>query len=193
MKMKQNTLTDARVIKTRNCIKAALVELLSEKKLRDITVSELAQRADINRKTFYRHFDCVQDVVGALEQDLIEDLLVIAREDDVSCLNLDSVLRQIGALIEKNRAYLTRVTRLNPSLFSYGRLNELLRRTIRSTLRRSAKIESPEELAYIVDFTVAGVLAVISEWFRGGCRDDLNMVVRTAERMTAHGYRDYFS
>lgn len=192
MNMKQNTPNDARVAKTRGRIKAAMVELLSEKRLRDITVSELSACADVNRKTFYRHFDSVQDVVAALEQDLIEDLLRIAREDDISCLNLDSVLRQIGALIEKNRAYLERVTRLNPSLFSYGRLNELLRRTIKSTLRRSARLESTAELDYITDFTVGGVLAVITEWFRKGCRDDLGMVVRTAERMTAHGYRDYF-
>ena len=46
--------TDLRVIKTRQAIRIALISLLSEKELSDITISELSARAQVNRKTFYR-------------------------------------------------------------------------------------------------------------------------------------------
>lgn len=42
---------DRRCLKTQKAIKNALVELMSEKDISQITVKELAQRADINRKT----------------------------------------------------------------------------------------------------------------------------------------------
>ena len=46
---------DRRVVKTKRAIRNALVQLLSEKELDQITVKELADRADINRKTFYNY------------------------------------------------------------------------------------------------------------------------------------------
>ena len=53
--------TDLRVIKTRQAIRIALISLLSEKELSDITISELSARAQVNRKTFYRHYRSISD------------------------------------------------------------------------------------------------------------------------------------
>lgn len=89
----RNEATDARIQKTRQKIRLTLIELLSEKRLGEITVSELSLRAEINRKTFYRHYSDIGEVVEDLEQKMIDDLLMIAREKDVSCLKAASVLR----------------------------------------------------------------------------------------------------
>ena len=53
---------DRRCLKTQKAIKNALVELMSEKDISQITIKELAQRADINRKTFYTHYTRIYDV-----------------------------------------------------------------------------------------------------------------------------------
>lgn len=47
---------DLRVIKTERAIYTALVDLLKRKDLEKITVSELAQKAEINKATFYLHY-----------------------------------------------------------------------------------------------------------------------------------------
>ena len=44
---------DLRVIRTKKAIRAAFAELLSEKDPVDVTVTEIAACAQINRKTFY--------------------------------------------------------------------------------------------------------------------------------------------
>lgn len=47
---------NASSVKTRNLIRDTFAELLYEKKnINKITVTELVQRADINRSTFYSH------------------------------------------------------------------------------------------------------------------------------------------
>lgn len=56
--------------KTIPAIKAALVDLLREKSLADITVSELSRVAGISRSTFYQHFGNPADVYDALVADL---------------------------------------------------------------------------------------------------------------------------
>ena len=48
--------TDRRSLKTQKLIKEALAELLTEKELRQITVQEVSDKADIHRVTFYKHY-----------------------------------------------------------------------------------------------------------------------------------------
>ena len=59
--------------KTRKLIKAAFAEMLSEKRtMDDITVTELVKRADINRGTFYIHYDDIYAVAEDYENELID-------------------------------------------------------------------------------------------------------------------------
>jgi AcrR family transcriptional regulator len=63
--------TDLRVRRTRALLKSTLVALLRERDYAQVTVADLAERAMINRATFYRHyadlhelvFDCVDDLL----------------------------------------------------------------------------------------------------------------------------------
>ena len=48
---------DLRIEKTRRAIKKAFLALLCVKRLEQITVKELCAAADINRATFYAHYD----------------------------------------------------------------------------------------------------------------------------------------
>ena len=60
--MKTNR-TDRRIEKTIKATETAYFELLSEKKNERITITELADRANIDRKTFYLHYNSVDDVI----------------------------------------------------------------------------------------------------------------------------------
>lgn len=55
--------TDRRIEKTIKATETAYFELLSEKKNDRITITELADRANIDRKTFYLHYNSVDDVI----------------------------------------------------------------------------------------------------------------------------------
>ena len=62
---------DLRVIKTRQTIRGALISLMSEQELSDITITSLCARARINRKTFYRHYRSISDVITEFENEQI--------------------------------------------------------------------------------------------------------------------------
>ncbi len=64
------TKVDRRIIKTKRAICNALMQLLAERELDDITITELTSRADINRKTFYLHYACIKDVADEIEKKL---------------------------------------------------------------------------------------------------------------------------
>lgn len=48
---------DPRVIRTRNLIQDAFRSLAKEKKIEAITIKDIAERATVNRATFYAHFE----------------------------------------------------------------------------------------------------------------------------------------
>ncbi len=48
-----------------------------------LLLKELAQRADINRKTFYTHYTSIYDVSGEIENEMIQNLKRLIQE---SCI-----------------------------------------------------------------------------------------------------------
>ncbi|MCM1222164.1 MAG: TetR/AcrR family transcriptional regulator [Lachnospiraceae bacterium] len=62
--------TDLRVQKTLEAIKKTFKQMICEMDARDIQIKELAERARINRKTFYLHYDSLE----ALYQDIMQEL-----------------------------------------------------------------------------------------------------------------------
>ena len=65
---------DKRTLKTRKAIINALAELLSEKELRKITVQEIADGADVNRVTFYKHYLDIYDLYEQTEKSVLSEL-----------------------------------------------------------------------------------------------------------------------
>ena len=73
---------DRRCRKTLESIKTALISMLAEKKLAEISVSQLAERADVNRKTFYNHYSSLQDVLSDVETDLSDSIFAVLQKED---------------------------------------------------------------------------------------------------------------
>ena len=65
--LQQPSNMDRRKKKSRQAIELALLELLGSKKIDEISISELAETADVNRKTFYNHFSSVTEVLDSVE------------------------------------------------------------------------------------------------------------------------------
>ncbi|WP_214825950.1 TetR/AcrR family transcriptional regulator [Exiguobacterium algae] len=65
---------DLRVQKTKQALHTALVELLTHRSIDQMTISELCRVANVNRGTFYLHYDRVEDVFEEYFQEITADL-----------------------------------------------------------------------------------------------------------------------
>lgn len=63
---------DRRIKKTKRALQGSLVELLSKKELRQITIQELCDLADVHRATFYYHYSDIYALYDELESQIIE-------------------------------------------------------------------------------------------------------------------------
>lgn len=68
---------DKRVIRTKALLIRSLSALMKQKNIKDITVKELCEYADINRGTFYFHYKDIYDMLDSIEQELSEKFLQI--------------------------------------------------------------------------------------------------------------------
>jgi AcrR family transcriptional regulator len=71
---------DRRTQRTKKLLRQALLELIEEKGLESITVSDLTTRAGINRGTFYLHYRDVYDLLEQLQTEVLKGLAILARE-----------------------------------------------------------------------------------------------------------------
>lgn len=182
---------DLRVIKTRQTIRNTLSLLMSEKELSDITITELCSRAQINRKTFYRHYRAISDVINELENELLTKFSDILKNSRTSILDIGSVLGEISALISGDQEYFVKLLKLNPELFSGGRVKAMLRRAIEIALRDVCSITDEQTLHALSEYTVSGILSLYSAWFDSGCTGSLEQMTDIARRMTTDGLRAF--
>lgn len=61
---------DIRVKKTKRAIQKAFVALLREKPIEKITVKEIAERAEINKTTFYSHYETLDALTAEMERQI---------------------------------------------------------------------------------------------------------------------------
>jgi len=65
---------DRRFTRTEKLIKEAFISLLAEKSFADISISDIAERAQIGRGTFYKHYADKAALLAAFEERIREDL-----------------------------------------------------------------------------------------------------------------------
>ena len=102
--MKERTSTKAEyrsAIRSRRMIREAYMELLKEKDLSKITVTDIITRADLNRATFYAHYPDVRGVTEKIENEIIEKMLEVLKE-----FQFTSFFRNPAPLLLKFSLYL---------------------------------------------------------------------------------------
>jgi AcrR family transcriptional regulator len=65
---------DRRIAKSKEAIKKAVIELMSEKSFDDITIQDIADRGNVNRGTIYLHYTDKYDLLDKMIEEHIENL-----------------------------------------------------------------------------------------------------------------------
>jgi len=71
--------TDRRIYKSKQALKASLLEWMSRKPLESITITDIVKSADLNRSTFYKHYVYKEDLLREILTDVIHDLIAAYR------------------------------------------------------------------------------------------------------------------
>ena len=157
-----------RVRITKMLLKDALTKLLYEKKIEKITVSELCEKAGINRSTFYKHYGSQFDVYEEMEQDFFDAAL------DMLTLNEENGQTGIGRFLEflkeeQEKIYAIIVIRPDPDFIQKVFNMPALRYF---TKMNNDPDYNDRQNEYMRIYEYNGGYAVIREWVASGCKED---------------------
>ena len=125
--------------KTREKIERCFWELYTDRSFRRrVRVSDVTQRAEIHRSTFYMYFDSVDEIFESIKARQLEKLEALCRRENATVEDLRSFLRDLEALFDENRAY------LRPLLAEYhsSSFSLAFRHRLREKFRQDADVPS---------------------------------------------------
>ncbi|GGA28569.1 TetR/AcrR family transcriptional regulator [Paenibacillus physcomitrellae] len=165
--------TDLRILRTKQSIRRAFYELIQEKGYEAITIQDIADRAIINRNTFYLHYQNKPDLLETCINELLSELKeavvlcpVSTNPFSISILEtvMTTVLEHISShktfyyamLIEENRIYQFRTKMEN---IIKDKLNEGW-----NTDKVNAPLEISKEL--LLEYLVSAFMGIVIWWIR---------------------------
>lgn len=164
-----NTKGNQRAVETENRIKYVFLNLLKEKDISRISVSEICKRAEIHRTTFYVHYKDVTDLMEHLVTEMYRQVVGLFVEEGKGMR--PGGFRHLFELIQKHRAFFcTYMDALGKMDLTYDRLPAELKDNI-DRIMPVMGYASREELLYHQTFFTEGLSAVIRRWIRRGCQE----------------------
>lgn len=155
---------DRRVLKTKKAIRNALAQLLAEKELEEITVKEVADTADINRKTNY--YAGVHQVIDEIENEIISTFDQAIREVDArrDIKNPYTFFEKITAILNQDLDFYSHLSRMRGNLSLSYKITTLLKTKILKSFLQEHSCD-PQEAEIFVEYAVWGMMAVYESWF----------------------------
>lgn len=157
---------DRRVLKTKRAIRNALAQLLVEKELDEITVKDVADTADINRKTFYNYYTGIHQVIDEIESGIVFTFDQAIREVDArrDVKNPYTFFEKITAILNQDLDFYSHLFRMRGNLSLSYKITTLLKTKILKSFLQEHSCD-PQEGEIFVEYAVWGMMAVYESWF----------------------------
>lgn len=160
-----NIKNNQRTQNTQNKIKDVLIELLWEKDINKITIQEICRKADINRTTFYTHYNDIYDLMQKIEVEKMQMILTLLKNEDEKepVLNVVNLEKLLVFILENMNFY-----KIYLKDFNINRtLNTLLCNDPCSEEVHQTKCD----IFYKVEYLKAGLMGAILTWLNTGCQE----------------------
>ena len=157
---------DRRVARTKKAIRIALAELLSEKDINSITIKDISEKANINRKTFYNYYSGIHQVVDEIEDSVIVSLESTLNDVDIyeAINDLLIVFDRLTSVINSDFEFYSHLMKMSSNVSLATKIVDLLKEKTKEKLKK--QIDIPEEdLRMIIDYSTSGMIRVYQIWF----------------------------
>ncbi len=157
---------DRRIIKKKNIIRRAFLELALEKPINDITISELSQKAEINRSTFYLHYKDISEVAEDIDRLLSDKVLACLKDMDINNIYSSSyqIFSNISEELDESETLKKYILFARDSSKIYDKLKKILFDKAIESLRGKFPDIALKEIEYPLTFICAGTVDSYVKW-----------------------------
>lgn len=156
-------------IRSRKMIQTAFQELLREKPFEKITVTDIVNRADINRSTFYAHYPDVRGLVEAMMDNVVQKSIDLVADMDFREILADPTAMLKG-LLEIGMENLELYRLLSQSDFALRQVEfvkaAFLKKAV-TELNIPEEIRTSSRYKVQISFFIGGILNTYQQWMLG--------------------------
>lgn len=161
---------DRRVVYTKIFLKESLLDLMKEKPISKITTAELCRHANINRNTFYSHYNSPEDLLRSIEDDLYEEIKQSLGQTLIKG-NIPAFLLEICEAIYRHGDLCKIIlSDYGDKVFLKRVLDQAHDRSIALWKSNRANVISEEHFEFFYTFSASGSIAVIQQWIQDGMK-----------------------
>lgn len=177
--------SDLRVVKTRAAIKGAIKQMICEMPLSEITVKELTERAMIHRKTFYLHYESIEDLFEDLGNDVVQAYLARIEQ-----LPPDAPYSEINAEFFK---FMSEQEPYVEKIYCSPEYGDVLTRMLIDIIQHHKVKDSPyknfpwEEQEIVNTYLVLGSVNIYRTWVRDGKLIPVDRLMELASKLMTQG------
>jgi len=153
-------------IRSKQLIHNAVAELLHEKTLEQITVSDVVRRANINRSTFYAHYENIPCVLNSLLHQTFTPIISVLAEGTVPLEEAPHIiLKKVQMLLESDIQFYKKLMTSNISSQLQEHIAELVLEYLNTTTSSTYEIDDATMLN--IRFCTGGLINLYQAWFHG--------------------------
>ncbi|MFQ3839789.1 TetR/AcrR family transcriptional regulator C-terminal domain-containing protein [Staphylococcus pseudoxylosus] len=176
---------DRRVRKTKNAIKQAFIKLLAEKELERITIQDITTLADVNRGTFYLHYEDKYILLSDIEDEILAGLadetgtyklgMQDSTLEDFAKIFSEKILKNIILHIQKDIDFYLVIFKLDRKSHLEEKISELMYTNIAKNLGNKQNI-SGIPIDYFHSYVSGAAISFIKHWVQDNNRMEPDMV-----------------
>lgn len=163
-----NTPNNKRKKASQEKIKKVLFDLIQDRDINQISVTDICKEAEINRSTFYANYIDIFDLVNKIKDEMMDDFLGIYEEECILEKHSYNFLK-LFYHIKRNQLFYKTYFKFG---FDYNWNDNYLNDEM---LKWYGTIENKE---YHVAFFKAGLNAILVKWLENGCKESPEEIER---------------
>ena len=190
------TLRERKKAQTREALAEAALKLFADKGFEHVTVDEIADTAQVSRRTYFRYFPTKEAVVFPDRERRLLQFQQMLADRPVGEAPLESVRRALMALAadyEANSARVLlqqRIVEGSATVLAYdAELDRQWEHSIAVALgdRGRARVGARRRARLQAGALMGAIRAILNEWYAGAGRGDLKALGREAFDLLVHG------
>jgi AcrR family transcriptional regulator len=156
-------------LRSKRLIREAFLELLGEKAKAKITVTDIVTRADINRRTFYAHYQDIRALIEMLEDEAIAqiDECIAELGGGLFLQNPLPLINKLTEYVSENLDYFRMLICGDDAEPFARKLKDLFIAKLRGKDAISESVKSSLEFEVFTHFVAGGYVNVLQMWLRG--------------------------
>lgn len=182
---------DRRTKYTQKVIKETFINLLEEKEITKITVSEICKIADINRATFYRYYLDVYDLLSNIQKEMEEELKNSYHPETEKDNTIANFSKSLLTVLLKNKKLVKVLFDTNDNIYFLNTILEFSYQKCKEKWQHDLPELSDEDIEYASVYIFNGALGVVNFWVKNDFDKDIDEIANIIENISYYGTRRF--